>query len=177
MAEGLFYEEKLCTSEVFGIWHGKLRVVYYKHMNTYQKTSLFLLRVSLGWYMLYAGLTKVFDPAWSAAGYLRGAKNFTEMYGFFASPNVLPITNFLNEWGLTLIGLSLVFGILIRVSAVFGAMLMLFYYLALSFPHPDAYTYVVDEHLVYAGAFLVLAACDAQREKVFKNLLLRVWRR
>lgn len=132
-------------------------------MTTYQKTSLFLLRIGLGWLFLYAGITKVLNPEWSAAGYLRGASAFQGFYGWLASPGMLPLTNFVNEWGLTLIGVSLIIGLLVRWSAVAGALIMLMYYLPLGFPYPNEHALVVDEHIVYALAFLVLAAFGAGR--------------
>lgn len=46
----------------------------------YPKTSLFPLRISLGWLMFYAGITKVLDPSWSSWGYLMSAKTFTGFY-------------------------------------------------------------------------------------------------
>src|SRR3989338_4979846 len=41
-------------------------------MTTFQKFSLFLLRIAMGWLMFYAGITKILDPNWSAAEYLTG---------------------------------------------------------------------------------------------------------
>lgn len=49
-------------------------------MTQFQKISLFLLRISIGWLMFYAGITKVLNPEWSAAGYLKGAKTFVVFY-------------------------------------------------------------------------------------------------
>jgi hypothetical protein len=34
---------------------------------------LTILRVAIGWHFLYEGLTKLFNPAWTAAGYLESA--------------------------------------------------------------------------------------------------------
>ena len=45
-------------------------------MSGCQRTSLFVVRVALGWLYLYAGMIKVFDPAWSSAGYLKKAQVF-----------------------------------------------------------------------------------------------------
>lgn len=53
----------------------------------------------MGWLMFYAGITKVLDPEWTAAGYLRGAKLFVGFYQWFLQSGVLPMVNFLNEWG------------------------------------------------------------------------------
>ena len=92
-----------------------------------QKFTLVLLRLSMGWLMFYAGITKVLNPEWSAAGYLKGAKTFTGFYNALLSPNILPIINFVNAWGLTLLGVSLILGIFVRSSSVLGAVLMLLY--------------------------------------------------
>jgi len=133
-------------------------------MSTFQRVSLFLLRVSVGWLMFYSGITKVLDPAWSAAGYLQGAKTFAGLYRWFLTPSVLPIINFINEWGLTLIGASLILGVMVRLSSVFGALLMLFYYFpVLTFPTIAPHSFIVDEHIIYLFVFFVLAAFRAGR--------------
>ena len=59
--------------------------------------SLFFLRISLGSLFFYAGSTKVLDPSWSAAGYLMNAKTFSGLYTWFASADILPSINFVNE--------------------------------------------------------------------------------
>lgn len=133
-------------------------------MTQAQKISLFLLRVVLGWMYLYAGVTKIFDPEWSAAGYLKSAKTFSAFYQWLASPGMLPITNFVNEWGLTLLGLSLIFGLFIRLSTTLGgAMMFLYYFPILSFPIVAQHSYIVDEHIVYIAALLTLGAFRAGR--------------
>ena len=132
-------------------------------MTQSQKFSLFLLRIATGWFMFYAGITKVIDPAWSAAGYLAGAKHVVGFYQWLAGPGILPFVNFINEWGLTLLGVSLIFGIGVRLSATLGIVLMALYYLALAFPYPDAHSLIVDDHIIYACALLVLASMRAGR--------------
>ncbi|MBI2482648.1 DoxX family protein [Candidatus Uhrbacteria bacterium] len=123
-----------------------------------------LLRVAMGWMLLYAGITKVLDPAWTAAGYLRNAHTFSAFYQWFAQPGNIEWVNALNAWGLTLIGIALFVGLGVRVAAPLGAALMLLYYFpVLQFPHPNAHSYLVDEHIVYALALLVLAAMGAGR--------------
>ncbi len=56
-------------------------------MNTPQKFFLFLIRVTTGWMFFYAGITKLLDPQWSAAGYLKGAKAFTWFFQMLLDPN------------------------------------------------------------------------------------------
>jgi thiosulfate dehydrogenase [quinone] large subunit len=133
-------------------------------MNLFQRSSLVAIRLSLGVMFFYAGVTKVLDPSWSAAGYLHGAKTFAFLYQWMLDPAIMPFINFLNAWGLTLLGISLVIGGLIRYSAYAGAALMFLYYLAaLDFPYPNAHAFLVDEHIVYICALVALAAFDAGR--------------
>ena len=132
-------------------------------MERSQRAFLGLLRIALGGLFFYAGITKVLDPAWSAEGYLRGAKSFAGFFGALANPSILPFVNFINEWGLTLLGVSLILGIGVRFSSVLGAALMLLYRLALPFLMPNAHSYIVDEHVVYIFALLCLAAFRAGR--------------
>jgi thiosulfate dehydrogenase [quinone] large subunit len=133
-------------------------------MTRSQRYSLLLLRLSLGWVFFYAGITKLVDPSWSAAGFLAGAKTFTPLYTWLASPGILPITNALNEWGLTLIGAALILGVAVRFSSFMGMLIMLLYYLVnLDFPYPNAHAYLVDEHVVYAVGLMLLAMFHAGR--------------
>ena len=132
-------------------------------MTKNSKIALLLLRLALGWLFLYAGFTKLINPNWSAAGYLNNAKTFASFYQWLASPNILPLTNFLNEWGLTLIGIALILGMLVRLNSVLGALMMVLYYFpVLEFPYLE-HAYLVDEHIIYALAFLLLAVLKAGR--------------
>jgi thiosulfate dehydrogenase [quinone] large subunit len=133
-------------------------------MSLFEKKSLFLLRLLTGWMMFYAGITKVLDPNWSAAWYLNSAKTFAGFYRWLANPGILPIVNFVNEWGLTLLGMSLILGLGVRLSSILGAVLMLLYYFPiLDFPYPNPHSFIVDEHIVYAAVLLYLAAVRAGR--------------
>ena len=123
-----------------------------------------MMRLSLGWLFFYAGLTKIINPKWSAAGYISGSKVLFGFYSWLLQPNILPVINFLNEWGLTFIGLALILGIFVRFASFFGALMMLLYYLPiLDFPYPNAHAYLVDEHIIYITALLVLFAFRAGR--------------
>ena len=139
-----------------------------------QKISLFLLRIGTGWMMFYAGMTKVLNPAWSAAGYLTNAATFTGFYAWLASPALLPFINFMNEWGLTLLGISLILGIGVRLSSVLGAALMLLYYFpVLEFPYLE-HSYLVDEHIIYALVLILFAAFRAGRVWGLENWCSRL---
>src|SRR3989344_4050369 len=77
-------------------------------MNKQLKLAVFLSRVALGILFFYAGIVKVLNPNWSAAGYLNSAKTFPGLYHWFASAGNIGWINFMNEWGLTLVGVALV---------------------------------------------------------------------
>lgn len=141
-------------------------------MTKFQKISLASLRIALGWMFFYAGITKVLSGNFSAAGYLQGAKTFAGFYNLFLNPQILPVINFLNEWGLTLVGISLMLGALTRLSSFFGAaLLMLYYFPILDFPYPDAHSFLVDSHVLEALAVLVVGAFRAGRVFGLENWL------
>ena len=125
---------------------------------------IFLLRVSLGVLFFYAGITKILDPNWSAAGYLKGAKTLPEFYQFLMQPEILPIINFINEWGLTVLGVSLLLGIFVRLSTKLGALLMVLYYIPiLKFPYAGTNSFLVDQHIIYIISLLLLGEARAGR--------------
>ena len=141
-------------------------------MNKTQKFFLFLLQIAMGWLFLYAGVTKI-SPGllpqealtldWSAAGYLEGAKTFTGFYHFLTQPNILPIIDIVNQWGLALLGASLILGVFVRLSSILGAVLMILYYLPiLDFPYPNPNSLIVDQHIVYAVVLLYFAALGSK---------------
>ena len=130
-------------------------------MSSLQKFSVFFLRITTGWLFFYAGLSHVLNPNFTAAGYLAGAKNFVSFYQWLASPSILPITNFVNEWALTLLGLSLILGIGVRLTGKLGALLMVLYWIPLGVLYPDVHSFIVDDHIIYAGALLLLSAINS----------------
>lgn len=133
-------------------------------MTKLQKLSILILRLSLGFLMFYAGITKIMNSSWSAAGYLKGAKALSPFYSLLLSPSVLPVINFTNEWGLTLLGISLILGIFVRLSSLLGIVLMILYYLPiLNFPYVGEHSYLIDEHVIYSVSLLLLMAFNAGR--------------
>lgn len=132
-------------------------------MTTIQKFFLALARITLGWMFFYAGITKVLNPQWSAEGYLKGAKSFTWLFQALLDPSVLPVINFINKWGLTLLGASLIIGLFVRFSSLLGVLLMALYYMALGFPFPNPHSYIVDEHIIYISILLFFASIRAGR--------------
>jgi thiosulfate dehydrogenase [quinone] large subunit len=124
-------------------------------MNNQLKMAVFLSRVGLGVLFFYAGITKVLNPNWSAAGYLNGATTFPGLYHWFASAGNIGWINLVNEWGLTFIGAALIAGLLVRWASLGGILLMVLYYLAvLKIPY-------VDEHIIFITVFLIFIASNA----------------
>ena len=132
-------------------------------MTQFQKISLIVLRLSTGWMFLYAGITKVVNPEWSAAGYLSGAKMFVGFYNWLLGPGILPTVNLVNEWGLSLLGISLILGIGVRLSSALGVLLMLLYYIPLGFPYPNPNSFIVDQHVILIFVLLYFASIKAGR--------------
>lgn len=132
-------------------------------MKNSQKISLFILRITLGSMYLWAGFSKIVNPTWSAEGYLRSAKIAPDFYMWLASPSVLPIVNIVNEWGLFLLGLSLMLGLGVRISSLLGIVLMILYYIPLGFPYPNPHALIIDEHIIYAAGLFLLYTMRAGR--------------
>ena len=96
------------------------------------KTFITFIRVAVGWHFLYEGCIKLFADEWSAASYLNNS--YGPLTGFYqwiaASPDRLVAVDFLNVWGLTLIGLALFIGLCARWASLAGALLLALYYFA-----------------------------------------------
>lgn len=128
------------------------------------KISLFTLRLAMGWFYFYAGITKVLDSEWSAAGYLKGAETFPSFYTWLITPGVIEPISWLNQWSLTLLGISLLLGIFVRFSSVLGVALMFLYYLpVLNFPYAGAHGFIVDEHIIYILVLVFFTVVGAGR--------------
>jgi thiosulfate dehydrogenase [quinone] large subunit len=131
-------------------------------MNKYFDIVLVILRVVMGWFFFYAGITKVLNPEWSAAFYLKDAQTFSSFFEFLLQPGILPIVNFMNAWGLTLLGMSLILGIFVKISAPLGALLMILYYFPeLNFPYVGEHSMIIDDHIIYAIILILLMVSNA----------------
>src|SRR3989338_4632665 len=131
-------------------------------MSKYQKISILLLRLSLGWIFLYSGATKIINPDWTAAGYLKGAQTFAPLYNLFTQN--IDFINILNSWGQAAIGLALIFGLMLRPAALFGILMMILYYTPiLNFPYVGKGTtsFLVDQHIIFILVFILLSTFDS----------------
>lgn len=105
------------------------------------KYFLTLLRIVLGWYFLFEGISKILVPGWTSKNYLLGSTwIFSDFFYWLASsPTLVGIVDFLNIWGLILIGISLFVGLFVRWASLFAAILLLFYFVA--YPPIPGYTF------------------------------------
>ncbi len=142
-------------------------------MTLTQKLTLIFLRLAIGWHFLYEGLVKLASPNWTSAGYLLDSEGFMKNFFFSlaSSPDVLKIVDFLNIWGLILIGLGLILGLFTRVAIISGIVLMAFYYLShppfvgLKYAVPGDGSYlVVNKMVIEALALMVLLVFPTWKE-------------
>ncbi len=131
--------------------------------------SIFVLRVTMGWVLFQGGIVKVLDPTWTAAGFLTHAiPEGNPFMGLWASLAGNPMIDALNAWGLTLTGLGLMLGALVRWNAFWGAVMMVFYWLAglhggITQFLPLEHGWVIDDHIIYAALLFGLGAFGAGR--------------
>jgi uncharacterized membrane protein YphA (DoxX/SURF4 family) len=99
------------------------------------------------------------------------------LYAPFTNPAIVPTLTFFVEYGHLLIGLSLISGLLVRVSAPFAVMLMLLYWTAhMDFPYiENANNYLTSlsvtpsaDGVTHTAATLRRAALLARQERSFR---------
>ena len=102
-----------------------------KTFTTFQLTTLVLLRLLIGWQILYEGISKLLIPNWSSAVFLRESQWILSGFSnwIISHDGVLQVVDFLNTWGLIAIGLGLMLGLFARLAAIAGAALIFVYYL------------------------------------------------
>jgi thiosulfate dehydrogenase [quinone] large subunit len=134
-------------------------------LNNVQFYGLVALRLLIGWHILYEGLTKVLNPYWSSVGYLLDSKWIFSGWAetIVSDPTLLTISDFVNMWGLTLVGLCLMLGLFSRYAAIGGIVFILLYYLfappliGLEYSRPGEGSYLtVNKNLIEACALFVL---------------------
>jgi len=137
-----------------------------KTFTTFQLTALVLLRMLIGWHILYEGISKLLMPNWTSALFLRDSQwilsGFSDWIVF--NDGVLSMVDFLNTWGLIAIGAGLILGLFTRLAAYAGMGLLIMYYLnnipliGLEYSMPAEGNYlIVSKTLIEAAALLVLA--------------------
>ena len=127
-----------------------------------QRTGLIILRLFIGWHFLYEGVIKLYNPSWTAKGYLLSAEFLKPIFGFLASENLIGIVDTLNIAVLILVGVLLIAGFKTSWAAIGGMVLLAMYYLA----HPpftgitqgpsEGSYWIVNKNLVELAALYVL---------------------
>ena len=137
-----------------------------KAFTTFQLTSLVLLRILIGWHVLYEGISKLLMPNWSSALFLKESQWILSGFSdwIISNSGVLQVVDFMNTWGLIAIGTGLILGLFTRAAAIAGAALLIVYYLnnppliGLTYNLPSEGSYlIVSKTLIEAAALLVLA--------------------
>ena len=158
------------NAELFG------REAHFEYSETWVGYSLVIMRVVMGWTLFQGGVTKLMtyldgnpETSWTAAGYLMNAiPEGNPFMGMWAAMAGSPLIDMLVMWGLTLTGLGLMLGALVRWNAFWGAVMMLFFWAAalhggLAAGLPLEHGWVVDDHLVYAALLFGLGAFGSGR--------------
>lgn len=124
----------------------------------------------------------MFTPNWSAYGYLIDSKGiFASLFVNLAeNPEMLSMANFINTWGLTLVGLSLVLGLFTNIGYVGAICFLLLYYLShppLLFaeyilPAEGSYLWV-DKNLILMVTMVVLLLFPTSKIIGFDRLIFR----
>ena len=123
------------------------------------------LRILIGWHFLYEGIIKMMDPNWTSAAYLVNSHwIFSGLFHWIASnAGVLQVVDFLNIWGLILIGFGLFSGLFTRLSCISGIVLIGLYYVAnppfiesAGGANVEGHYLFVDKNLIELTALLIL---------------------
>ena len=138
-----------------------------------QLSWLVILRVAVGWHFLYEGIVKLINPNWSSVGFLLDSRGLFESFfhSLTSNPNWVNIIDQVNIWGLILIGLGLILGVLARPACLFGIFLLATYYLShppfvgLKYAVPSEGSYLlVNKNLIELIALAVLFVFPSSRD-------------
>jgi len=135
---------------------------------TYQKPQLFFLvalRLLVGWHFLFEGLVKLFNPGWTAKGYLLSSQGlFSPFFRNLAEGSLLPVSDGITIAVLIGVGLLLILGIGEKIAAFLGMGLLFLFYLAypawpgLPATGPvEGNYFIVNKNLIEIAALGVLA--------------------
>ncbi len=116
-----------------------------------ERTLVVVFRLLMAWTFIYAASHQAFEANFSVVGFLSSTKTFHGFFTIFTAPSIAPVVSFLVAWGHLLIGLSLLVGLMVRLSAVFGIALLMMYWMAhMDWPFiENKNNFIVDYHVVY----------------------------
>jgi thiosulfate dehydrogenase (quinone) large subunit len=148
--------------------------------------AITVMRVVVGWHLLYEGIAKLSSPSWSAAGYMKVSRGpFAAFFHWIASqPQLLDKANLITSYGLTIIGVLLILGLFTRVAAFGGIGLVLLFYICnppfvgyfYSIPSEGSYM-IVNKNLVevcgLAVILLTRSGLFAGLDRIVRGLVFR----
>lgn len=148
--------------------------------STWQLVSLVSLRLTIGWHFLYEGVIKLYNPYWSAKGYLLSAEGtFRPFFTWLSGEPMITVVNAANIALTLVVGATLLLGIFTRLGAAVGCILLTLFYLA----HPPLHgfsastmggTYwIVNYNLVEIAGLLVVLVFPTSRYFGLDNLIGR----
>ena len=155
--------DRTLGAEIFG------RKIQFEYSEKGIGYAITIARIAMGWIFLQSGIEKVLDPEWTAAGFLQFAipegNPFSSLWAGMAGNASVDV---LVSWGQLLIGLSLILGFFVRWAALWGAVMMILFWMAsvmggLSQFFPLEHGWLIDDHLVYAALLYFLGAIGAGR--------------
>jgi|SRR5687767_2386133 thiosulfate dehydrogenase (quinone) large subunit len=127
-----------------------------------QKTALVLLRLLIGWHFLYEGVIKLYNPSWTAKGYLLSAEFLKPVFALMAKESIIGAIDTLNISLLIIVGVLLIAGFKTSWASIGGMLLLALYYLA----HPpftgitqgpaEGSYWIVNKNLIELAALYVL---------------------
>ncbi len=126
---------------------------------------LLVLRLLMAWTFIYAASHQAFDANFTIVKFLNSTKTFHALFTVFTGPAIAPVVSFMVAWGHLLIGLSLLVGLFTRLSAAFGILLLMMYWMAhMDWPYIENHNnFIVDFHVVYSAVLGMLITERAGR--------------
>ncbi|MDR0824889.1 MAG: DoxX family membrane protein [Prevotella sp.] len=156
---------------------------------SYSRSQTFwltVLRLLIGWHFLYEGLAKLFNSSWTAYPYLMDSQGF--LSDFFKSiaedPDILMVVNYVNIYGLILVGLGLILGCFSRFASIGGIIFLVLFYLShppfigseSMMPSEGSYLWI-DKNLIEIGALMVLIYFPTSRVIGLDRYLSKIFKR
>lgn len=150
----------------------------HKSFTTGQTSGLIILRLLIGWHFLYEGVLKLYNPVWTAKGYLLSAELLKPLFTLLAGDGVIKVVDTLNVVALIAIGASLILGIKTNWGSIAGMILLALYYLA----HPalpgsqgpaEGSYWIVNKNLIEMAALFILYKFPTSESFGLERLLVR----
>lgn len=152
-----------------------------KPITNIQLTTLVVLRLLIGWHLLFEGISKLVAPNWSSAGFLSESQWIlsTVATWIISNDSVLEVVDFLNTWGLIAIGAGLILGLFGKIASYAGVILLILYYLTnppltgLEYSMPTEGNYLIINKTLIEAVTLFLLSIFPTSHLVGLDLLLK----